>query len=246
MPVMTARTPSPTQSGSSIPMDTTPMTWRDLSFWKSSTWKRIRQKIAETEKSEITPYRNLIFRSMIETRLQDVRVVFLSPEPYAEYGVANGLAFSAFSSVRNGKFDLEGMPYQFQEIVREAHEDVGMATPKSGDLRKWARQGVLLWNSRLTTITGHANGHLTFGWRELTKEVLEVCYLQNPKTVFVFFGEQVFSGYKKVLPSDAVIFALPIPSKFTYTQERFKGSKIFSNINHVLRQTRQKPIRWYA
>lgn len=217
-----------------------PMSWKDLNFWKTSTWRNI-QEILTLQGSNITPRKKWIFRAFIETPLHKTRVVFLFPEPYCLEGVANGLALSCLPKAQ---FELWKTPFFFSEILLEARNDVHIKIPKTGDLSSWARQGVLLLNTRLTTVIGHTNGHLGLGWQKLTREVLETLYLSNSKTIFVFFGKDTLP-YKEFLPTDAVTFELPLPSVFkNHLETSFAGCRIFSKINQELKKQRHKPIDW--
>lgn len=217
----------------------TSMKWKDLNFWRSPSWTRIKE-ILSLQGKNVTPRKQWIFRPFILTPLEKVKVVFLFPEPYTGDNVANGLALSC--TAVSDPFELWKTPFFFSEIILEARADVKIKAPRSGDLSPWAKQGVLLLNSRLTTVIGHSNGHLGLGWQMLTREVIETLYLQNPKIVFVFFGEHVLP-YKEFLPADAITFEVPLPSPMKMGPA-FAGCRMFSKINHTLRQNKVKPIDW--
>lgn len=211
-------------------MTSSKTTWKDLKFWTTDHWKRVRRGLG-THKAYLTPEPSKVFRPLIQTRLEDVKVVFINPEPYFKEGVANGLALSA-----NGKIEKIPVPLFF--FFKELTKDVRVH-PKRTDLSKWAQQGVLLWNAVPVTFKGHSGVQAGIGWEHLTREIIETCYLSNTKTVFVFLGEAMMHDYESILPTDAITICLPMP----YGIE-FLGTKPFSKINHHLKRNGMKPINW--
>lgn len=202
------------------------MNWKDLKFWKSQEWKELSEKFA-TFGDVITPHPSLVFRPLIQTRLPDVKTVFLYPEPYFKDGVANGLALSF-----NGSSDRA--PIYFHEIMDALKKDVNVKTPATGDLTKWTQQGVLLWNTIPTALVGHSGVHRRVGWEKLTQEVLETVYLTNSSSIFVFFGPA--NEFRKVLPDDALCMQVEFPLG--------RDAKIFSTINKILARNRRQQINW--
>src|SRR5690606_2076351 len=124
---------------------------------------------------------------------------------------------------------------------KEAQEDVGIGDPKSGSLRFWARQGVLLWNCIPTVRKGFPMSCNSWGWEGLTSEILETVYLVNPKTVFVFWDRRT-QIYKEMLPDDILSVSSPGPG--VSTQKLFFGSRPFSKVNELLVESGQQPIDW--
>ena len=213
--------------------------WKDLKFWKSTMWRKI-SILIQQNKDHITPPPELIFRPLLETPLDKVKVFMLFDEPYFNPGVANGLALSFYPTgmFERGGFDFS--PMIFHRVLSEYSADLNVPPPKTGDLSKWAKRGVLLWNARPTTLKNHTMGHLSWGWPTLTREMIETVYLVNPKAVFVFFGTY-HELYKDILPEDAnkMIF-----EPFSPIQDNISGSRLFSQINVMLRNQKQKKINW--
>lgn len=213
----------------------TGMTWNDLKFWKTEKWSTI-QKILSTHKHHVTPDLRLIFRPFIETPLHKVRVMFVFPEPYYTEGAADGLALS-HSGDRS--------PWLFDAFMTELKRDYTVSTRRT-NLKHWARRGVLLWNARLTTLKGHARGHTGLGWEVLTREVIETAYLANPETVFVYVGQEVQNRYKDILPKDAkvILCSMPVPRVFSSEPDGFEGSRLFSQINSLIKGGWKKKVLW--
>jgi uracil-DNA glycosylase len=118
--------------------------------------------------------------------------------------------------------------------------DIG-AAPATGDLRSWARQGVLLLNTALSVPAGDANGHKDLGWLSLIEEVLQRTS-QRP-TAYVFWGKQAQRLEKHLNPSDHLILKTAHPSPLS-ARRGFFGSRPFSAINTWLRARGEAPIDW--
>lgn len=211
------------------------VTWNDLNFWKTEKWSTI-QKILESHKHHVVPDLNKVFRPFIETPLHKVKVVFVFPEPYYSVGVADGLALSTSADKR---------PYMFDAFIEELKRDFSVKIKRS-DLKQWARRGVLLWNSRLTTLAGHARGHTGLGWEVLTREVLETVYLTNPDAVFIYVGQEVQNKYADVLPKDAkvILCNMPVPHVFSQQPDGFRGSRLFGQINGLIKGGWKSKVVW--
>lgn len=210
-------------------------TWGDLQFWKSSAWKSMQPILND---DGVIPQRALVFRPFIETPLQRVKVVILAPEPYSLRGIPDGLAYSCMDPIVN----INGLPQVLQNIFTELVRDVGVPEPSVGSLRRWARQGVLLWNTSLTVRRGHPHTHMQVGWDHLTREVLDTVYLANPNAVFVFWDAHV-KDYMLWLPKEINKINTAGPAMHS-AYSGFFNSKPFSKINDILRSTKQEPIDW--
>lgn len=204
-------------------------TWKDLLFWRSIEWSEIRAAIAAGV-GYITPEPRLIFKPLVKTRLSDVKVVLLQPEPYYKNGVADGLAFSF-----NGDIRMAPVPFYF--LMRALEHDVGVKAKRS-DLSKWGEQGVLLWNCIPTTYKNTSGVHQQIGWEKLTREIIETVYLVNPKTIFVSFGNTT-RDYLDVLPEDANIIDCPAPHN-----AKLEEVRLFSTINKRLNSSGVHPVNW--
>lgn len=165
-------------------------------------------------------------------------MVIVACEPYSLKGKPDGLAYSCADTVD----DFEQLPQVLQNILMELKMDLGHELPKHGNLKRWAQQGVLLWNASLTVKKGFPHSHYTLGWDELTKEVLETVYLANPNSVFVFWDAKI-RDLAVYIPKDAQRINTPGPAIATAYTGFFK-SYPFSKINDILTSTGQVPIDW--
>jgi uracil-DNA glycosylase len=207
--------------------------WADLPFF-ATRWPQIEAKLAR-ESKEILPPGSQRFAALELTRPDDVRVVILGQDPYPTPGHAHGLAFSVEPDVRP-------LPRSLSNICKELEADLGVSR-QSGDLRGWARQGVLLLNTSLSVPAGEANGHKDLGWDHLAQEVLERTSAQP--TAYVLWGKQAQRLEKHLNPGDHLILKSAHPSPLS-ARRGFFGSRPFSAINTWLQTRGQAPIDWAA
>lgn len=209
------------------------MTWSSLKFWEKPDWLKV-QDVLKNEKDKYVPSANLIFRPFIETPLHTVKVVLMAREPYdGLFHDPDGLAYSCVDPVER----LKDLPEELVGLLRAIHKSTGKE-PKSGDLTKLARRGVLLWNCLLTAPRA-SYGHSHIGlWYSLTTEILETLYLRNPKTIFCF-ENNIPVIYRKVLPDDAITFVYPKPGS-----AQFDSFHLLDNINNALSAMNRDRIDW--
>ena len=129
----------------------------------------------------IYPARNLIFDALNKTPLNKVKVVIIGQDPYHTPGYANGLAFSVCDNVE--------IPKSLVNIFKEINMELGINIPDTGNLQKWAENGVLLLNRILTVEKGKPLSHKGMGWEIFTNNVLKLLNEQNQKIVFLLFGK---------------------------------------------------------
>ena len=129
----------------------------------------------------IYPARNLIFDALNKTPLNKVKVVIIGQDPYHSPGYANGLAFSVCDNVE--------IPKSLVNIFKEINMELGINIPNTGNLQKWAENGVLLLNRILTVEKGKPLSHKGMGWEIFTNNVLKLLNEQNQKIVFLLFGK---------------------------------------------------------
>lgn len=224
--------PSVGPSGSS----SAPDAWRHLSFF-SERFQEIEAEIAEDTR-QILPPAHQRFAALAACAPSAVRVVILGQDPYPTPGHAHGLSFSVAPDVRP-------LPRSLTNIYKEMLDDLG-SHPKTGDLRPWAAQGVLLLNTVLSVPAGEANGHKDLGWQQLAHEVLtEVS--QKP-TAFVLWGKQAQALANHIHPpqsskGDHLMIETAHPSPLS-ARRGFFGSKPFSRINDWLRERGEQEINW--
>lgn len=174
------------------------------------------------DKVEFLPPANQVLRAL-EYPLSKVRVVIFGQDPYPTAGHAMGLAFSVSSNVKV-------LPQTLRNIFHELSDDVGCDIPTSGDLSRWADQGVALINRSLTVPPGMSNGHLKLGWESVTNEIARV--LGERDVVAILWGNN--ARQLAHLFRDGWHISSVHPSPLS-AHRGFFGSKPFSRANEILR-----------
>lgn len=213
-------------------LDTTRLgEWGKLPFL-STTLPRIEAALA-AETRPVLPPADQVFSALEMTQPQATRVVIVGQDPYPTPGHAHGLAFSVNPEVTP-------LPRSLGNIFRELRDDTGSA-PANGDLRPWARQGVLLLNTALTVPAGAAGGHMTLGWAELARQVL--AHLSDRPRAFVLWGGHAQQLGRAVTGDEHLRIETAHPSPLS-ARRGFFGSRPFSRINAWLAARGESEIRW--
>ena len=176
-----------------------------------------------------------IFHAFNATPFDQVRVVILGQDPYHGRGQAHGLSFS----VQDG----QRIPPSLFNIYKELQTDLGVAPAPSGNLDRWAQQGVLLLNATLTVRAAEPASHQKKGWEEFTDAVIRKVSEGRERVVFILWG--AYAGKKSELidVSKHLILKSVHPSPFA-ADKGFFGSKPFSRTNEWLVAQGQPPIAW--
>lgn len=191
----------------------------------------------EYQSKTIYPQPKDIFAAFDLCPFDQVKVVILGQDPYHGPGQAHGLCFSVQEGVP--------VPPSLQNIYKEIHEDIGGETPKTGDLSKWAKQGVLLLNATLTVQAGLAGSHQKKGWEEFTDAAIEQLSQEKEHVVFMLWGRYAQEKGGKIDESKHLVLKAPHPSPLSAYQGFF-GCKHFSKANDYLVWHGEKPIDWLA
>lgn len=160
------------------------MTWDDFLKEESKLeyYINLMKFIDEEYKTKVIyPSYDLIFNALNLTPLDKVKVVIIGQDPYHTPGYANGLAFSVNDNIE--------IPKSLVNIFKELNSELGINIPNSGNLQKWAQNGVLLLNRILTVEKGNPLSHKGIGWETLTDNILKCLNKQNQKIVFLLFGK---------------------------------------------------------
>lgn len=184
----------------------------------------------------VFPPEHEIFSAFALCPPDKVRVVILGQDPYHEQGQANGLAFSVKDGIP--------LPPSLRNIYKELQDDLGIVPPDSGNLERWAKQGVFLLNTVLTVEEGKANSHAAYGWQTFTDAVIASLKGLRQPIAAVLWGAQ---AQKKapLFASEAPRLVLQAPHPSPLSSYRgFFGSRPFSKINDFLRQNGEEPILW--
>lgn len=196
----------------------------------------LKEFLTEEKKNfTIFPPGSLIFNAFNLTPFDQVKVVILGQDPYHDFGQAHGLCFSV----------MDGVPFpkSLINIFKELRDDVGFEIPLSGNLEKWARQGILLLNATLTVRAHQAGSHQNKGWETFTDQVIRNISNEKEGVVFLLWGN--YARAKKVLIDSNKHFILETvhPSPLS-AYNGFFGCKHFSKTNDILIQQGKTPIDW--
>ena len=192
-------------------------------------------KVEKAQGKTIYPPGPLIFNAFNKTPFSNVKVVLLGQDPYHGQGQAQGLSFSVPAGVKP--------PPSLVNIFKELQQDIGMPIPETGDLTKWAEQGVLLLNAVLTVRPGEPASHAKMGWAEFTNAVIEKISAEKEGVVFLLWGK--YAQEKQLLIDETKHFVLKSahPSPLS-AHNGFFGCKHFSKANEYLKIHSKKPISW--
>ena len=214
-----------------------------------SSWKEILQPEFEKEyfknlvefvKSEyasqvVYPPGNLIFNAFEQCPFDKVKVVILGQDPYHEPGQAHGLCFSVNEGV--------SFPPSLVNIFKEIESDFNIPAPPSGNLTRWAKQGVLLLNATLTVRARQAGSHQHKGWETFTDAVIHCIAEQKEHVVFILWGAYALKKGEFISPQKHLVLQSPHPSPLS-AHRGFFGNRHFSKANAYLTQNGQEPIIW--
>ena len=189
----------------------------------------------EVKTQKVYPPGKQIFSAFNLTPLTAVRVVILGQDPYHGVGQAHGLAFSVANGV--------AIPPSLKNIYKEMHDDLGIPIPKTGNLEKWARQGVLLLNATLTVRAGQPGSHQGKGWEIFTDQVIRTISDLRAGVVFLLWGRFAQDKASLIDTSKHFVLKAAHPSPFS-AHRGFLGCKHFSKTNEILRSNGLGEIDW--
>lgn len=192
----------------------------------------VRQEYTSTT---VYPPGPLIFNAFDNCPFEDVEVVILGQDPYHEPHQAHGLCFSVQDGV--------SFPPSLLNIFKEIHSDLGKPMPVSGDLSRWARQGVLLLNATLTVRAHQAGSHQNKGWETFTDAVIHRLAEQREGLVFILWGAYAQKKGAFINPGKHLVLKSPHPSPLS-AHRGFFGNHHFSLANEYLRKQGKKEIDW--
>lgn len=194
--------------------------------------KFIKQEYAN---KTVYPPARLIFNAFDRCPFDDVKVVIVGQDPYHEPGQAHGLCFSVNEGV--------ALPPSLQNIYKEIQQDMGKNTPQSGNLERWAVQGVLLLNATLTVQAHRAGSHQGKGWEEFTDAAIRHLATEREHLVFILWGAYAQRKGESIDANKHLILKSPHPSPLS-AHRGFFGNKHFSRANNYLKAHGKQPIDW--
>ena len=189
----------------------------------------------EYEVQTVYPDVQDIFNAFHFTSYANLKVVLLGQDPYHGPGQAHGLSFSVKPGIP--------APPSLVNIFKELKDDMGIDIPKSGYLKRWADQGVLLLNTVMTVRGGEANSHKNKGWEVFTDQVIRAINAKEDPVVFWLWGKPAQDKAKLITNPHHIILRAPHPSPLS-VYRGFYGSKPFSQTNAFLIQNKKAPIDW--
>lgn len=192
----------------------------------------VRQEYAATT---CYPPGKLIFNAFNLCPFDAVKVVIIGQDPYHGPGQAHGLCFSVNDGVP--------FPPSLQNIFKEIQADTGTPVPSSGNLTRWAGQGVLLLNATLTVRAHQAGSHQRRGWEEFTDAVIKILSAEREHLVFILWGSYAQKKGAVIDRNKHLVLASAHPSPLS-AYHGFFGNKHFSLTNAYLEQHGQTPIQW--
>ena len=182
------------------------------------------------------PPAKLIFNAFNLCPFNEVKVVIIGQDPYHEPRQAHGLSFSV----------QDGVPFppSLQNIFKEIQADLGVPVPQSGNLTRWAEQGVLLLNATLTVRAHQANSHSTLGWQQFTDAAIRALAGGREHLVYMLWGGYARSKAYMIDRSRNLVLESVHPSPLSANRGGWFGQHQFSQCNEYLKQNGIEPIQW--
>ncbi len=189
----------------------------------------------EYRNEQVFPPGNKIFSAFDLCPFDSVRVVIIGQDPYHNYGQAHGLCFSVNDGTE--------FPPSLVNIFKELNRDLGVPVPKSGNLERWARQGVLLLNAILTVRAHKALSHQNKGWERFTDAAISVLNRDRENLVFMLWGAYAQNKGASIDQSKHLVLSTVHPSPLSASRGFF-GCSHFSRCNEWLAARGLEPINW--
>lgn len=189
----------------------------------------------EYASGEVFPAGRNIFRAFDKCPFDKLKVVIIGQDPYHGEGQANGLCFSV----------SEGVPFppSLKNIFKEVSDDIGTPIPRSGELDRWAEQGVLMLNAVLTVRAHNAASHAGRGWEKFTDAVVKAIAERKQGVVYMLWGSYAQRKGAIANPKQNLILHAVHPSPLS-AYRGFFGCKHFSQANNYLVSIGKEPVQW--
>ena len=191
--------------------------------------------VTEKQHYAVYPPGNLIFNAFNLTPFEKVKVVILGQDPYHGPGQAHGLSFSVPDGVQ--------FPPSLLNIFKELRDDLGIPMAQSGNLEKWAREGVLLLNASLTVRAGQAASHARHGWETFTDAAIRALSREREHLVFILWGNYAIAKETLIDTARHLVLKSVHPSPLSASRGFF-GCHHFSKTNQYLTENNIEPIDW--
>lgn len=189
----------------------------------------------EYKTTKVYPSGKLIFNAFEKCAFQNLKVVILGQDPYHGQNQAHGLCFSVNDGV--------AFPPSLNNIFKEIKNDLGKLIPTSGNLERWAEQGILLLNATLTVRANQPGSHQHKGWEEFTDAVINLISTEKKEVVFLLWGAYAQKKGSLIDTTKNLVLKAAHPSPFS-ADKGFFGCKHFSKTNDYLYSKGKKEIDW--
>ena len=205
-------------------------------LFQDERYLKIRRFLIE-EYNQHTVYPDMydLYNCFRYTPFANVKAVILGQDPYHNVGQAHGLCFSVQDGIDK--------PPSLENIFKELRTDIGCDIPKSGNLTKWAKEGVLLLNTSLSVRAHQANSHSKCGWAWFTDSVIKLISEEKENVVFILWGGNARSKKPLIDTAKHLVLESVHPSPLS-AYNGFFGCKHFSKTNEYLIQNGLTPIDW--
>ena len=190
----------------------------------------------EYETNTCYPPKQYIFSAFDHCSFNNLKVVIIGQDPYHGFGQANGLCFSVYDGVK--------MPPSLVNIFKELENDLSIPIAISGNLERWAKQGVLLLNATLTVKEGEAGSHQKKGWEQFTDAVIKIISDQKEQVVFLLWGSFAHKKGAVVDKTKHLILQSGHPSPLSANRGYWFNQHHFSKTNNYLSAHLLGTIEW--
>jgi uracil-DNA glycosylase len=200
-------------------------------------FKKLRYFLADEYKNHSCfPAESAIFAAFNRCAFEDLNVVIIGQDPYHGIGQANGLCFSVHNGIKH--------PPSLTNIFKELTTDLEIEYPVSGDLSRWAAQGVLLLNATLSVRAHEAGSHQKRGWETFTNHIISLISSQKKNVVFLLWGEYAKKKVKLIDQKKHIVLTSGHPSPLSANRGYWFGNKHFSKTNELLKLQGKELIQW--
>ena len=182
------------------------------------------------------PPARLVFNAFNLCPFDKVKVVIIGQDPYHEPGQAHGLSFSVMDGI--------AFPPSLQNILKEVRDDVGADIPMTGNLTRWAEQGVLLLNATLTVRAHQANSHASLGWQTFTDAAIRALASEREHIVYMLWGGFARGKSYMIDKTKNLVLESVHPSPLSANRGGWFGQHQFSRCNEYLIANGLEPIEW--
>lgn len=211
--------------------------WKDKlsSEFSEPYFQSLSKKVREAYLSQkVYPPAPDVFRALNLCPFEQVKVVIIGQDPYHGAGQANGLSFAVHEGIR--------IPPSLKNIFKEIKEDTGIEPHPSGDLSRWANQGVLMLNAVLTVLAGSPGSHRGMGWERFTDAVVGALNEHKQNVVYLLWGKYAQEKGAMIDRENNLVLESAHPSP--YSADRFFGHHHFTKANDYLSKHGRTPIDW--